>query len=127
MPWLNFVLSSGYSWNISQTNGSNDKLAQTVRSATQRLKVNVYVTKQLTLAVTVEDNYNNLTAENRHAWFGDASAKLKLKHIDLEMRFNNIFDQRQYTRVSYSGLDIYTQTSQLRPRNAILNVRFKLL
>ena len=42
-------------------------------------------------------------------------------------QLNNLFDQRQYTRVSYSGLDIYTQTSQLRPRNAILTVRFKLL
>lgn len=127
LPWLNFVLSSGYAWNISQTNGTSDKLAQTVRSATQRLKVNVYVTKQLTLAATVEDNYNNLTAENRHAWFGDATAKLKLKHIDLELQLNNLFDQRQYTRVNYSGLDIYTQTSQLRPRNAVLSVRFKLL
>lgn len=127
LPWLNFVLSSGYSWNISQTNGNSDKLAQTVRSATQRLKVNVYVTKQLTLAATVEDNYNNLTAENRHAWFGDATAKLKLKHIDLELKLNNLFDQRQYTRVNYNGLDIYTQTSQLRPRNVIATVRFKLL
>ena len=127
LPWLNFVLSSGYAWNISQTNGTSDKLAQTVRSATQRLKVNVYVTKQLTLAATVEDNYNNLTAENRHVWFGDATAKLKLKHIDLELQLNNLFDQRQYTRVNYSGLDIYTQTSQLRPRNVIGTVRFKLL
>ena len=127
LPWLNFVLSSGYAWNISQTNGTSDKLAQTVRSATQRLKVNVYVTKQLTLAATVEDNYNNLTAENRHAWFGDATAKLKLKHIDLELQLNNLFDQRQYTRVNYSGLDIYTQTSQLRPRNIIGTIRFKLL
>lgn len=127
LPWLNFVLSSGYSWNISQTNGNSDKFAQTVRSATQRLKVNVYVTKQLTLAATVEDNYNNLTAENRHAWFGDATAKLKLKHIDLELKLNNLFDQRQYTRVNYSGLDIYTQTSQLRPRNIVASVRFKLL
>ena len=127
LPWLNFVLSSGYAWNISQTNGTSDKLAQTVRSATQRLKVNVYVTKQLTIAATVEDNYNNLTAENRHAWFGDATAKLKLKHIELELQLNNLFDQRQYTRVNYSGLDIYTQTSQLRPRNIIGTVRFKLL
>lgn len=127
LPWLNFVLSSGYAWNISQTNGSSNKLAQTIRSATQRLKVNVYVTKQLTLSATVEDNYNNQTAENRHAWFGDATAKLKLKHIDLELQLNNLFDQRQYTRISYSGLDIYTQTSQLRSRNAIFTVRFKLL
>ncbi|MDE7379218.1 MAG: hypothetical protein K2N13_09750 [Paraprevotella sp.] len=127
LPWLNFVLSSGYSWNISQTNGSIDNPAQTVRSASQRLKVNVYVTKQLTLAASVEDNYNNLTTENRHAWFGDATAKLKLKHVDLELQMNNIFDQRRYTRVNYSGLDIYTQTSQLRPRNIIGTIRFKLL
>lgn len=126
-PWFNFVISSGYSWNISQTNDTSDKLAQTVRSATQRLKVNVYVTKQLTLAATVEDNYTNLTAENRHAWFGNATTKLKLKHIDLELQLNNLFDQRRYTRVNYSGLDIYAHTSQLRPRNAVFSVRFKLL
>ena len=127
LPWLNLVLSSGYSWNISQTNDTSDKLAQTVRSATLRLKVNVYVTKQLTLAAAVEDNYNNLTAENRHAWFGDIKAKYKLGRCDLELQLNNLFDQRQYTRVNYSGLDIYTQTSQLRPRNIIGTIRFKLL
>ena len=52
---------------------------------------------------------------------------LKLKNVDLELKFNNIFDQRQYTRVTYSGLDIHTQLSELRPRNAILTARFKLL
>lgn len=90
-------------------------------------KVNVYVTRLLTLTASAEDNYNSLTAENRHAWFGDASARLKLKHVDLELQLNNLFDQRQYTRVSYSGLDIYTHTSQLRPRNIIGTIRFKLL
>lgn len=35
--------------------------------------------------------------------------------------------QRQYTRGIYSGLDIYTNTSQLRPRNIIGTIRFKLL
>ena len=127
LPCLNLVLNGGYSWNISRTDGSSDYPTRTVRSAYEKLKINVYATKQLTLTASVEDNYNNLTAKNRHAWFGDISAKLKLKHVDLELRLNNIFDQRQYTRVSYSGLDIFTQTSQLRPRNAVLSVRFKLL
>ena len=127
LPWLNLVLNGGCSWNTSRTDGSVDYPTRTVRSAYEKLKINVYATKQLTLTASVEDNYNNLTAKNRHAWFGDISAKLKLKHVDLELRLNNIFDQRQYTRVSYSGLDIYTQTSQLRPRNAVLSVRFKLL
>lgn len=54
-------------------------------------------------------------------------AKLKLKHIDLELQLNNLFDQRSYTRVNYSGLDIFTSTSRLRPRNIVGTVRFKLL
>lgn len=127
LSWLNVVLSSGYSWNISRTNASDGDLARTVRSATQRATMNFFVTKKLTIAASVEDNYNNLTAENRHVWFGDASAKLKLKRIDLELQMNNLFDQRSYTRVNYNGLDIFTQASQLRPRNFIATVRFKLL
>jgi outer membrane receptor protein involved in Fe transport len=98
-----------------------------IRTATQRIKLNVYVTKHLTFAATAEDNYNNLTAENRHAWFGDLSAKYRLKNIDFELQANNLFNQRQYTRVNYSGLDIFTSTSHLRPLNVIATVRFKLL
>ena len=124
--WIGIVYSSGFSQSRSYTEGRRDQ-STTVRSNTQRLSLSVYPTKTLTLFLAAEDNYNNLTAVERHAWFGDASAKLKLKHIDLELQLNNLFDQRQYTRVSYSGLDIYTRTSQLRPRNAIFTVRFKLL
>ena len=137
LPWLNFVLSSGYSWNISETDQSGEATTPSLsgraggesalRTATQRLSMNVYVTKQMTLTAAVEDNYNNLTAENLHAWFGDIKAKYKLGRCDLELQLNNLFDQRLYTRVNYSGLDIYANTSQLRPRNIIATVRFKLL
>ena len=137
LPWLNFVVSSGYSWNISETDHSGEVNTPSltgragggsaVRTATQRLSMNVYITKQMTLTAAVEDNYTNLTAENRHAWFGDIKAKYKLGRCDLELQLNNLFDQRQYTRVNYSGLDIYTNTSQLRPRNILATVRFKLL
>ncbi len=124
--WIGIVYSSGFAQSRSYTEGRREQ-ATTVRSKTQRLSMSVYPTKTLTLTLAAEDNYNNLTDKNRHAWFGDATAKLKLKHIDLELQLNNLFDQRQYTRVNYSGLDIYTQTSQLRPRNIIGTIRFKLL
>ena len=127
LPWLNFVLSSGYSWNSSYTDSGGSDLSRTVRTATQRLSMNVYVTKQMTLSAAVEDNYTNLTSENRHAWFGEIKAKYKLGRCDLELQLNNLFDQRHYTRVTYSGLDIYTNTSQLRPRNILATIRFKLL
>lgn len=124
--WMGVVYGCGFSQSRSYTVG-NREASTRVCSSTQRLSMSLYPTKKLTLTLSAEDNYNNLTAENRHAWFGDINAKLKLKAIDLELQLNNLFDQRRYTRVSHSGLDIYTQTSQLRPRNVILTVRFKLL
>lgn len=127
LPWFNIVVSSGYAWNVSVTDKSNENLSQTVRNATQRIKLNFYATKQITLTASIEDNYNNLTAKNRHAWFGDLMAKYKMKRVDLELQANNLFNQKQYTRVNYNGLDIYSSTSQLRPRNIIMTLRFKLL
>lgn len=127
LPWFNIVLSSGYSWNCSFTDAGTSNHSRTIRSATQRLSMNFYVTKQITLTAAMEDNYTNLTATNRHAWFGDIRAKYKLKRCELELQMNNLFDERHYTRVTYSGLDIYSNSSQLRPRNIIATVRFKLL
>lgn len=127
LRWLNFVLSSGYSWSKSFTDGNENGLAQTVRSAIQQFKMNVFATKELSLTAIIEDNYNNLTDTNCHAWFGDVQMKYKLKRIDLELDMNNVFNQKTYTRVNYSNLDIYTSTSQLRPFNVIATVRFKLL
>ena len=127
LPWLNFVVSSGYSWSKSFTDNGSADMAQTVRSATQRFKMNMFVTKQLTLTATVEDNYNNLTETNRHAWFGDVKAKYKMGKADLELEVNNVFNQKTYTRVNYSGLDIHASSSYLRPMSIIAKVRFKLL
>ncbi len=123
---IGIVYSSGFANSRSYTIDNQDA-STTVRSNTQRLSMSIYPTQKLTLTLAVEDNYNNLTVTNHHAWFGDAGIKLKLKLVDLELQLNNLFDQRQYTRVNYSGLDIYTQTSQLRPRNIIATIRFKLL
>ena len=125
LPWLNFVVSSGYSQGEATLKASSK--GEAVRSATGRVKMNVFVTRRLALAVTAEDNYNSLTATDRHAWFGDVSAKLKTKRVDWQLELNNLFNQQTYTRVNYSGLDIYSSTSSLRPRNVILTARFKLL
>lgn len=124
--WLGLVYSCGFGRSRNFTKGNRDQ-SVTVSNSSQRISMNLYPTKQLTLTLLAEDNYNNLTAKKRHTWFGDAHAKLRLKRVDLELQLNNIFDRREYTRVSYSGLDIFTRTSQLRPRNIIFCVRFKLL
>lgn len=45
LPWLNLVLSSGFSWNKSQTDREQDDLVRTIRSAAKRMKINIFVTK----------------------------------------------------------------------------------
>lgn len=127
LSWVNIAVSSGYAWTVSATGSYDDGLAYTIRAATQRINCNFYVNRQITIAVSAEDNYTNLTDKNRHAWFGDLAVKYKLKCVDLELHANNLFNQQSYTRVNYRGLDIYTSTSRLRPLNIIATVRFKLL
>lgn len=124
--WVGIVYGCGFRQSRSYTQGKHAASTR-VRSNTQRISMSLYPTKTLTLTLSAEDNYNNLTATNRHAWFGDAKAKLKLKRIDLELQLNNLFNQRRYTHVTYNGLDIFTQTAQLRPMDLIGTIRFKLL
>ncbi|GEM_PF-150210 len=128
LAWLNFVVSSGTSISHAATLGEQaEQTPQVVQSATGRLKMNVFITRQLTLTATAEDNYTNLSETDSHAWFGDVSAKLKTKHVDWQLELNNLFNQQTYTQVHYSALDIYATTARLRPRNVILTARFKLL
>ena len=128
LAWLNFVVSSGTSISHAATLGAQaEQTPQVVQSATGRLKMNVFITRQLTLTATAEDNYTNLSETDSHTWFGDVSAKLKTKHVDWQLELNNLFNQQTYTQVHYSALDIYSTTARLRPRNAILTARFKLM
>lgn len=126
-PWMAVALTSDFTWHTSQADQAENKRASTLCSATQKIALTAFANKRLTLTATVEDLYNNLSANNRHTWFGDISAKLQLKRAELEGQLNNLFDQRRYTRVGYAGLDIHAQTAHLRSRHVILTVRFKVL
>ena len=122
---LNFVFSSGYNWSLSKI-GENEVSTSTLRTSTQRLRTSFFATKYLTLSVTMEDNYNSRTETNKHAWFADASAVLKTKILECDFQLNNLFNQLEYTRVYYSGMDIYSTANQLRPINGLVTFRFNL-
>lgn len=126
VKWLNAVYSSGFSIGKNYTSG-NGSDRRDVRSATNRFAMNVFANKLLTLTASVEDSYNNLSVQDRHSWFADFKAKYKWGRADLELELNNLFNQTSYVRVSTNELDIYTNSYNLRPRNILLKVRFKLL
>lgn len=126
-PLPMFSIAAAYAFGQSRNHVAGSIGGQHVNKSSTRIDMNFFPIERLVLNFAVEDNYNNLTVTDRHCWFGDAKIKFKTKKIDYEIEASNLFNRRVYTRVSYSGLDIYTQTSQLRPRNIIGTIRFKLL
>ncbi|MBR5436982.1 MAG: hypothetical protein IK120_09010, partial [Muribaculaceae bacterium] len=125
LSWLS--IASAYAYGQSKSYVDNEAEAQRVNNSTTRIDINILPTNRLMLNFAVEDNYNNLTQTDRHCWFGDAKVRYKTKKVDYELEAGNLFNRKTYTRVNYSGLDIFTSTSQLRPRNIVGTVRFKLL
>lgn len=77
--------------------------------------------------VAAENNYTNLTSGNRNVWFGDAKITYRNGRFEWNMAFNNIFNLKTFTKVSYTEMDIYTSTYRLRERNVMLTVRMKIL
>lgn len=122
---LNLVLSSGCNWSVSLTD-ANEASQGTVCTSTQRIKTNFYATQRLVISLIVEDNYNNHSILDRHAWFADVAAVLKMKKLECDIQLNNLFNQREYAQVYYSGMDIYSTTCRLRPLNGLVSFRFNL-
>ena len=125
LSWLN--IASAYAYGQSKSYVANEDDAQRVNNSTLRIDVNILPIERLMLNIAVEDNYNNLTQTDRHCWFGDAKVRFKTKKVEYELEVGNLFNRKTYTRVNYSGLDIFTSTSRLRPRNIVGTIRFKLL
>lgn len=125
LPWIGLVYSSGFGINtcvIRDTESSHSIL-----NHSQRVGMTFYPVNRLSVTVSADETYNNLTDENRTIWMGDVKVKYKIKKVEMEMQINNIFNQKNYTRVTYSGTDIYRSTCQLRPFNVLATVRLKLL
>jgi len=125
VSWLylgaSYAFGQGLSY-VEKTEGG-----QRVNNSTTSLNLSVTPLKNWILSYSVEDNYNNLTMTDRHCWFSDAKMIWKTRTIDYELAVGNIFNRQSYTRVNYSGLDIFSYTSQLRARHIMGTVRFKIL
>lgn len=124
--WMGAALAFAYGENRSET-----KVVEVnspwVRTWTGRADINFYPSKNLIVNVAAENNYTNLTSGNRNVWFGDAKITYRNGRFEWNMAFNNIFNLKTFTKVSYTEMDIYTSTYRLRERNVMLTVRMKIL
>ena len=124
--WMGAALAFAYGENRSETKGLEVD-SPWVRNWTGRADFNFYLMRNLILNVAAEDNYTNLTSNDRHIWFGDAKITYRQGRFDWSLAVNNIFNRKSFTKVSYTAMDIYTSTYKLRERNVTLTVRMKIL
>lgn len=123
--WFGGAIAVAYGESLAYTE-LNKRDASTSRQCTGRLDLNFIPMRTLVVNISIEDNYTNMTQGSRNAWFGDVKVKYKTGRFDWELEFNNVFNRRTFTKVSYSDMDIYRSTYMLRPRNIMLKVRFKI-
>lgn len=124
--WMGAALAFAYGENRSETKGLEVD-SPWVRNWTGRADFNFYLMRNLILNVAAEDNYTNLTSNDKHIWFGDAKITYRQGRFDWSLAVNNIFNRKSFTKVSYTAMDIYTSTYKLRERNVMVTMRMKIL
>lgn len=88
-------------------------------------KVWIYPTERLSINFNVDYQYfNESSAPN--IVFADALIRYAYKTVDWELECSNLFNARRYVVVVHSNMSTSINSSQLRPFNLLLKVRFKL-
>ncbi|MDE6437207.1 MAG: carboxypeptidase-like regulatory domain-containing protein [Muribaculaceae bacterium] len=124
--WMGAALGLAYGESKSFTEINKTK-APAVRQYTGRLDLNFFPVQRMVANFAAENNYTNMTDEGRNSLFCDVKLTYKFMRCDVELEFNNIFNRKQFSRVSYDGMNIYRSIYDLRPRNVMVKVRFNVL
>ena len=122
---VNFVglaYSLSYSKSKSYTVERPDRFPA-IHQRSQDLKFNIFPIKALTFNFIIEHQYNSAT-NPRTTYFADASIKFKHKQWDVELAMNNLFNAKQYVSASYSDINTYFYSYDLRPASLLLKARF---
>ena len=74
----------------------------------------------------LEQSYNELDKNSAvNMLFANIGATYKLKKVDFELNWNNIFNKKEYSYSVFNGLDTYSYSYGIRPMSVILTISFK--
>lgn len=122
-----FGLSYSLAWNQSKNYiKERSERFPSVTGVSQSGQINVFPHKSLTINFNIEHQYNS-AASVRHTSFADAGVKFKSGQWDLELSVNNLFNARKYVTASYSDINSYYCSYDLRPTSVLLKIRFKII
>ena len=68
--------------------------------------------------------YGKLSSSHYKYAFLDCGVRLKTKHIESELLFRNISNQRSFEYYNIQGVDEYTSYYQLRPFEVIASMKY---
>lgn len=98
-----------------------------IETHTQRLQLNFLPAKGFTINTGYENFYNNaITSGSRTVNFADVGAKFKLKKIEFNLEYTNIFNEKQYISASYNDISTFYSVYRLRRAQILMKVRFKI-
>ena len=125
-PCRFFNLSYNFAWlKIRQWVTLGDEKLPSMQTYSHNAKVWMFPSKKLSINLNFDYHHND-QVDNSQMFFMDATVKYSNRQVEWEFESANLFDVRCYMSSSYSNMGTYISSYQLRPRNFLFNVRFKL-
>lgn len=123
--WLNTEIESIFQFSNNQIQGRDN---QTITQQFHKFNVNIYLKENQYIGLKTEYVKNNLFSENTENFFTDLVHRYtwKIKNIDFEWQFNNIFNTENYKTINIDNFSYVESNFRLRPRQVLFNIRFSL-
>ena len=104
---------------LVKMNSSRDQITQT-------FKAYYFPKKELQIKVQAEYLNNEITSTVKsEMFFLDLGISYSYKQLEFTFDWNNIFNEKEYSYVRYSGLDSYSYNYKLRPTSLFATITFK--
>ncbi len=109
----------------SITNTSGMKSRNRVFQASQKVKVYYFLNEKIELKLNAEYLDDELSEDlSTNLLFLDCGASYKYKRMEINLAWNNILDEKEYSYSLYNDLDTYSYSYKLRPQSFLVTVSF---
>ncbi|RYG18996.1 MAG: hypothetical protein EOO07_07750 [Chitinophagaceae bacterium] len=119
-----YSLLYGRSENTIKNDGRN---FAPINFATQQGSLNLFPLTGWSLNLKYNYSFSSaIEGSSRMMNFADAEVRHKLKKLEFNLEWNNIFNTVRYINTAYDGIGSYYASYNLRPMQLLLKVRMKL-
>lgn len=105
---------------------ADNKTKSSYYQVSQNLKGSYAINKKLQVNLQGEYLYNEITeSASSELFFANLGISYKVKQLEFTFDWNNIFNEKNYSYVTYDGLNTYSYKYKIRPADLLLCVIFK--